>query len=148
MALLGNKPKIYEESSMGMGISLFGNWINGVGGDQQGGIGAMGGGGVGGLGSAGPRLDLTSAMLSNTNYASSNMNSMPVAESSMQLPRPCKFTSFRFIFVYICICMYLCIFSTAFHGFLFILPQCRNITIKIPYTFSHYEKSLGQKLRI
>ncbi len=92
VSLLGNKPQIYDQGSAagagagaGAGIQSFGNRM----GDQQGMGMGMGMPGIAGFGNAGPRLDLTSPMLSNKNDSSSSMG-MAVGESPMQLPRPCK----------------------------------------------------------
>lgn len=97
ISLLGNKPRVYQDNfnsgmamgvgpAPGQGVPSFGQ--SGIGG----GIGSSGlnsfGSGMGaGQGGdnmmGGPRLDLTSAIMSQ-----SNGGQMPVGESTMQLPRP------------------------------------------------------------
>jgi hypothetical protein len=102
VSLLGNKPKLYEEnigsslngfnqtnnnSNNNDNLMSFGS--NAIGGDQ------------GGFGmNAGPRLNLTSAILSQQHQSSS----MPGGESSTQLPRPCKYFERIFIIKSYCIC--------------------------------------------
>jgi len=89
ISLLGNKPRVYQDSGIipgqgvasGQGVPSFGQ--SGIGG----GIGSSGlnsfGAGAGDNMMGGPRLDLTSAIMSQ-----SNGGQMPVGESTMQLPRP------------------------------------------------------------
>ena len=84
VSLLGNKPMVYGDdstSSLNLGSNMMSFGSGNAKAEDQGGFG---------MGMSGPRLDLTSAMLSHQNEASNNMN-MPVGESSMQLPRPCKY---------------------------------------------------------
>ena len=83
-SLLGNKPKVYnQDRSKGPGLA------NGVGSFANNGLGTAGlntfgtGGNVGAM--DGPRLDLTSAIMTQSK------NQMPGGESTMQLPRPCKY---------------------------------------------------------
>ena len=79
-ALLGNKPRVYETNDFSLG---------------KGGLNGAGTGlNLSGPGSLmdGPRLDLTSAMI-NQQQQQTSQSSMPGGESSIQLPRPCKFTT-------------------------------------------------------
>mmetsp|Transcript_16794 Transcript_16794/g.20516 ORF Transcript_16794/g.20516 Transcript_16794/m.20516 type:complete len:478 (-) Transcript_16794:205-1638(-) len=90
-SLLGNKPKVYG-GDQGGGFGNYNN--NGATNSMMLNNPSIGdtAGGMGGLGTYmdGPRLDLTSAMLSQQQNASGgNKNdNMPVGESTMQLPRP------------------------------------------------------------
>lgn len=96
LALLGNKPKLYDDNhrdDFGSGMMKFSQMNDSNNSDasaQQGG---------GGFGMGGPRLDLTSAIMSNQNEMG-----MPGGESTMQLPRPCKFffvfLSFFIVYTY------------------------------------------------
>ncbi len=91
VSLLGNKPKVYRSGMNGMdGLSdkdvdvmKLGGLRPGFGGDgNQNGFGMMGG----------PTLDLTSAIKSQHKDARNSV--MAGGESSMQLPRPCKYMRF------------------------------------------------------
>jgi len=78
--LLGKKPKIYETNDFSLGTG----GLNGAGtGLNLSGPGSL---------MDGPRLDLTSTMI-NQQQQQTSQSSMPGDESSMQLPRPCKFTT-------------------------------------------------------
>ena len=84
-ALLGNKPRVYEKNGMTFG---------------KGGLNGAGTGlNLSGPGSFmdGPRLDLTSAMMN-------QQQNMPGGESTMQLPRPCKFTFHSHSLSYVLMC--------------------------------------------
>ena len=80
ISLLGNKPKIYQESQdtgkVSSGLSSFGG----------GGFNNGGGLNLTEAASSGPRLDLTSAILQNQGGSS-----MKPGESATQLPRPCTY---------------------------------------------------------
>jgi len=91
ISLLDNKPKIYSD-----GIpSSFAGSAAGFG--SQGGLKSFGhqGGNEnmlgGGFANAGPRLDLVSAIMQNSNQQ------MQAGESTMQLPRPCKLYEYAFL---------------------------------------------------
>jgi len=76
-ALFGNKPRVYDVDTDGVGMSKkdgFGNYSQGLGGD-----GLSGGSHL----MDGPRLDLTSPFM-----AKDREDNMPGGESTMQLPRP------------------------------------------------------------
>lgn len=77
VSLLGNKPKVYGDDSSS--LMSFGASTAGAGAALN-----LNGGDQGGFGMGGPRLDLTSAMLSQQKDTAN----MPVGESSTQLPRP------------------------------------------------------------
>lgn len=87
ISLLGNKPRVYQQSSGGAGIpgDGFGQQNNAMGRLNSSGLNSFGAGAAGGL-SDGPRLDLTSAILQNS-------NKMQSGESTTQLPRPCKYSA-------------------------------------------------------
>ena len=92
VSLLGNKPKIYASQGdaprQGAGNGNGNGSGSGNGNRYESGLNSFGSGGVGGgglsLAAAGPRLDLTSAMMQNSGQ-------MQTGESTTQLPRPCKF---------------------------------------------------------
>jgi syntaxin 5 len=91
ISLLGNKPKVYNQdvaNADGMAHGGFGSQNrlgSGLNSFGAGGFGNNGSaGGLGGLSAEGPRLDLTTAMMQNSGQ-------MQPGESSMQLPRPCKY---------------------------------------------------------
>jgi hypothetical protein len=91
ISLLGNKPRVYEQSISGVGksgagtdIGLQNNFGSGL---NSSGLNAFGAGAGGGL-SDGPRLDLTSAIMQGSNQ-------MQPGESTMQLPRPCEYILVR-----------------------------------------------------
>ena len=114
VSLLGNKPKIYASqgdaprqgagngngngsgsgngngngNGNGSGSGNGNGSGSGNGNRYESGLNSFGSGGVGGgglsLSAAGPRLDLTSAMMQNSGQ-------MQTGESTTQLPRPCKF---------------------------------------------------------
>ena len=102
VSLLGNKPKIYASqgdaprqgagngngNGNGSGSGNGNGSGSGNGNRYESGLNSFGSGGVGGgglsLAAAGPRLDLTSAMMQNSGQ-------MQTGESTTQLPRPCKF---------------------------------------------------------
>jgi hypothetical protein len=93
ISLLGNKPRVYEQSASANGVGI-GTPGFGAGGGLQNNVGsglnsfgAGAGAGLGGGLSSGPTLDLTSAIMKNSNQ-------MQPGESTMQLPRPCKFLLF------------------------------------------------------
>lgn len=86
ISLLGNKPRVYEQSASASGVGIGTGF--GAGGGLQNNVGsglnsfgAGAGAGLGGGLSSGPTLDLTSAIMKNSNQ-------MQPGESTMQLPRP------------------------------------------------------------
>lgn len=86
ISLLGNKPKIYSDgnhSSLTASVGGFGSQggLNSFGNHQGGNENIL----LGGFANNGPRLDLVSAIMQNSNQQ------MQAGESTMQLPRPCKF---------------------------------------------------------
>jgi hypothetical protein len=115
LALLGNKPKLYDSNNnsrddLGSGMMKFSQMNDSNNSDtsaQQ-----------GGFGMGGPRLDLTSAIMSNQNEMG-----MPGGESTMQLPRPCKFFYFCLFvcllnlhyFVYCLLCIVYCVWRCRIH---------------------------------
>ena len=96
ISLLGNKPRVYEQTASASanatarGVEIgkpgFGAGAGNVGSGLNS-FGAGAGAGLGGGLSSGPTLDLTSAIMKNSNQ-------MQPGESTMQLPRPCKLTCF------------------------------------------------------
>jgi len=83
VSLLGNKPKVYasqgDDDAPCQGAGTGNRFESGLNSFRSKGIG---GGGLS-LSAAGPRLDLTSAMMQNSGQ-------MQPGESTTQLPRPCK----------------------------------------------------------
>lgn len=95
ISLLGNKPKVYNDGTNSlMNFNQMSNGSN---------INNNNNNNIQGFGMGGPRLDLTSAMLSQQNEISSS--NMPGGESTMQLPRPCKFFLFLHIIIYFHFCI-------------------------------------------
>jgi len=85
ISLLGNKPKVYNQEVANGGFGSQNRLGSGLNSFGAGGLGNNGGaGGLGALSADGPRLDLTSAIMQNSGH-------MQPGESSMQLPRPCKY---------------------------------------------------------
>ena len=88
ISLLGNKPKVYQESQdtgkLSSGLSSFGG----------GGFSNGGGLNLTEAASSGPRLDLTSAILQNQGGSSMNPG-----ESTTQLPRPCTYFCFYLVYL-------------------------------------------------
>jgi hypothetical protein len=89
ISLLGNKPKIYSGGNSSVLSGSAGGFGSQGGGGGLGSFGRHPGGNenmsLGGFANGGPRLDLVSAIMQNSNHQ------MQAGESTMQLPRPCKF---------------------------------------------------------